>query len=201
MLLTYLGKPTIALFRTTITLIEGQNIKVPCCAIGPPDPEIHWLQSTKRLVSGPSDPENQWLQDTKLLVSNENSSTCVNFSLPNETAVYFCVARNVFGVAIRNLTVIYLSAPQFVMQPRGLLTASISSNVSLHCQAKGSPKPKITWTTPCGAKPDHMKILDNGTLLLWGVSAWDTGLYKCSVTNVAGQSSAMVHLIVPSSKV
>ena len=162
---------------------RGQGAEIRCSAIGPPNPEIQWLGKNKHLSGNKND-------SGVLYLSNSTS---------DDEAVYVCVARNIFGEARRQISVIQLSEPQFVVRPPELLNASVSSTVSLHCQAEGVPKPDITWTPPCGTTPDHIKILENGTLILSGVSAWDTGIYECSATGF-GKSSAKTHLIVPASK-
>ena len=172
-----------SLFPKATHFRRGQDVEIRCSAIGPPNPEIQWLRKNKQLSGNRND-------SGLLYLSNSTS---------DDEAVYVCVARNFFGEARRQIAVNFLSEPQFILRPPELMTASVSSNVSLHCQAEGAPKPEITWTPPCGTTPDHMEILENGTLILSGVSAWDTGIYECSATGF-GKASAKTHLIVPASK-
>ena len=173
-----------SLFPAVTYFKRGQDVEIRCSAIGPPNPEIQWLRENKQLAGNTND-------SGVLYLSNSTS---------DDEGVYICVARNFFGEARRQISVVYLSEPHFVLRSPEMLTASVSSTVFLHCQAEGAPKPKITWTPPCGTTPDHMEILENGTLILSGVSAWDTGIYECSATSFGGKSSAKTHLIVPAGK-
>ncbi|KAL2088938.1 hypothetical protein ACEWY4_015837 [Coilia grayii] len=62
----------------------------------------------------------------------------------------------------------------------------------------------LTWQTPngsminFGAAPSRTSILNDGTLVFYNVSMYDTGRYTCIVVNMAGNTSASAFLNVTS---
>lgn len=70
-------------------------------------------------------------------------------------------------------------------------TLNESNDVTLYCNATGTPPPNVTWSTESG------EIFDPGPLLqLKNIRRVQDGLYWCTAENGAGKSVASVRVIV-----
>lgn len=74
------------------------------------------------------------------------------------------------------------------------------SSAVLHCIATGDPEPRIIWTLNSILLPnqDTPRIGQdsNNSLIFSPVQTGDDGVYVCLASNVAGNDSASVQLIV-----
>ncbi|XP_044169164.1 uncharacterized protein LOC122953369 isoform X1 [Acropora millepora] len=106
-------------------------------------------------------------------------------------------------------------APPFIWDSGQPISSGVEENVTLHCHARGYPKPTFFWITPEGGfvnatRPIYEfeifdddsirvrgKMLQNdGSLLLFNTRVYDSGVYKCVAVNVAGESEGSVNVTV-----
>lgn len=71
-------------------------------------------------------------------------------------------------------------------------------SVTILCRPKAAPTPTIVWTRGSEelGNDGHYTIMDNGDLMISGVSDADGGEYTCTATNSQGVSSSTGSLII-----
>lgn len=88
-----------------------------------------------------------------------------------------------------------ISVPTVEVSP-AKLTVNESESASLWCSARGYPKPTISWSKLGNhSKLDHTAI-SGGKLHLMNISMKDSGVYRCSASNVLGKAQALVRIAV-----
>ena len=88
-----------------------------------------------------------------------------------------------------------ISAPVIAVSP-AKLTVNESETASFQCSVTGNPEPAITWSKRDGQLDITQSAVSRGTLLLKKVVGSDSGVYKCSASNILGQAEALVELVV-----
>ena len=88
-----------------------------------------------------------------------------------------------------------ISAPVVAVSP-AKLTVNESGTASFQCSVSGNPQPAITWSKRDGQSDITQSAVSRGTLLLKEVVGSDSGVYKCSASNILGQAEALVELVV-----
>ena len=88
-----------------------------------------------------------------------------------------------------------ISAPVLKVSPTKL-TVNESGTTSFQCSVSGNPQPAITWSKRDGQSDITQSAVSRGTLLLKKVVGSDSGVYKCSASNILGQVEALVELVV-----
>jgi len=92
-----------------------------------------------------------------------------------------------------------VGAPLSLSISKKHVNSTPGGNVYLKCDAN-DPSAKLDWTRKSGDLPSSSQIFENGTLVLYRVSAKDAGAYICSATSAAGQK-AQVEAVVELSPV
>ena len=80
-------------------------------------------------------------------------------------------------------------------------TVTQRHSATFHCQAYGTPKPRIIWTAgKDGTTPlrmsDRFAILPEGSLVIKRAELSDQGVYHCIASNAAGTDEKSVILTV-----
>ena len=88
-----------------------------------------------------------------------------------------------------------ISSPVIVVST-AKLTVNESGTASFQCSVSGNPQPAITWSKRDGQSDITQSAVSRGTLLLKKVVGSDSGVYKCSASNILGQAEALVELVV-----
>ena len=88
-----------------------------------------------------------------------------------------------------------ISAPVIAVSP-AKLTVNEKGTASFQCSVSGNPQPTITWSKRDGQSDITQSAVSRGTLLLKTVVGSDSGVYKCSASNILGQAESMVQLVV-----
>ena len=88
-----------------------------------------------------------------------------------------------------------ISTPVVAVSPTKL-TVNESGTASFQCSVSGNPQPVITWSKRDGQSDITQSAVSRGTLLLKKVVGSDSGVYKCSASNILGQAQALVELVV-----
>ena len=88
-----------------------------------------------------------------------------------------------------------ISAPVLAVSP-AKLTVNERGTASFQCSVSGNPEPAITWSKRDGQSDITQSAVSRGTLLLKKVVGSDSGVYKCSASNILGQAEALVQLVV-----
>lgn len=117
------------------------------------------------------------------------------------------MAKNSIGESISRearMTVLHANTgnvsptrPQFVQDPAGhvLHVDDESDFIMMHCVSNGNPRPTVSWrfnNQPL-QQSEHVRIYDNGTLVILSPIDEDEGNYKCEASNYLGRVSTIVN--------
>ena len=106
---------------------------------------------------------------------------------------YKCVATNDFG-SVTESFVVSVNIPPEVTIPHQLITVTTGETVFVDCIASGYPLPSVTWLYSNGSS--RIRVLENNTLVIVNASIYDTGLYTCVGSSMAGTSKTTVTITI-----
>ncbi|KRY50894.1 Twitchin [Trichinella britovi] len=130
--------------------------------------------------------------------------------VPEDSGLYKCTVKNDAGETNANLTLNFDIPPEpadfspTIAEKPSITTSADGTVVSLKCVAKAKPKPKATWSldgVPLkeSAKLVHHEETVGPNLYLFRLDIMNpteksAGIYKCSLKNKLGETSANVNL-------
>ncbi|XP_067018278.1 peroxidasin homolog isoform X2 [Acropora muricata] len=88
-----------------------------------------------------------------------------------------------------------IAAPTVAVSP-AKMTVNESKTASFQCSVRGNPKPVSTWSKLEGKSEKILSATTDGKLILRNASGSNSGVYKCSASNILGQAQALVRLVV-----
>ena len=88
-----------------------------------------------------------------------------------------------------------IAAPTVAVSP-AKMTVNESKTASFQCSVSGNPKPVSTWSKLEGKSEKILSATTDGKLILTNAAGSDSGVYKCSASNILGRAQALVRLIV-----
>ncbi|XP_047380794.1 hemicentin-2 [Sciurus carolinensis] len=166
---------------------EGVPASLPCLASGVPTPTVTWTKETHALISG--GPRYNVSQDGTLVITQPS---------PQDAGAYVCTATNAVGFSSQEMRLSVNTRPRIKVNGSHdtdvplRVTAKAGEEVTLDCEAQGSPPPLVTWTKdshPVPSITDRHSLLPSGSLRLAQAQAGDRGLYECVASNPAGSAS------------
>ncbi|XP_078407396.1 LOW QUALITY PROTEIN: hemicentin-1-like [Cetorhinus maximus] len=186
--------PSIKPGRTVYITDEGVAVTLLCEASGAPKPTIVWSKGRELLPR--QEPQRSIDASGNLMIPSPSSE---------DPGVYICTATNVVGFASREMQLFVHTKPKIGGTSPGNLdepieiTATAGMEVTLPCEVQGSPPPIIRWKKDGRLVPfmsARYTVLPSGSLTILDLRASDSGLYKCSAINRAGNASLTLQLIV-----
>ncbi|XP_033937393.1 hemicentin-1 [Pseudochaenichthys georgianus] len=184
---TGLVSPVIAMSPAVLSVVEDQQVTLPCVLLaGNPLPERQWLHNYGLVTS-----------DQYLTVRRDGSLHIERVQL-DDAGDYICLAENVIGATNHTTTVNVYVIPTIQYGPQVFNTIE-GTPITLPCRARGVPPPDITW-----AKGGELLNLggpafsmdSDGSLLITSPSGNETGEFLCTATNAAGHAARKVQLTV-----
>ncbi|MEQ2298224.1 Protein turtle B [Ameca splendens] len=169
---------------------EGGSTLLSCSAQGNPKPMISWLREGEELAT-----------NSKYSV-HDGSLTILGITRDDRGA-YTCRAYSDQGEVLHT-TRLLVQGPPYIVSPPENVTVNISQNALFTCQAEAYPG-NLTYTwfweeDNVYFKNDlklRVRILIDGTLIIFRVKPEDAGKYTCSPSNSLGISpSASAYLTV-----
>ncbi|XP_018598161.2 protein turtle homolog B isoform X1 [Scleropages formosus] len=169
---------------------EGGSITLSCTALGNPKPVVSWLREGETL----GDSEKYKVSDGRLTVVSV---------LREDGGVYMCRAHSPQGEVVHTTRLLVQGSPHIVKPPLNI-TVNISQNAFFSCQAEAYPG-NLTYIwfweeDNVYFKNDlklRVRILIDGTLIIFRVKPEDAGKYTCSPSNSLGLSpTASAYLVV-----
>ncbi|XP_055255516.1 hemicentin-2 isoform X3 [Moschus berezovskii] len=166
---------------------EGVPASLPCVASGVPTPTITWTKETNALASG--DPHYNVSKDGTLVIPRPSVQ---------DAGTYVCTATNAVGFSSQEMRLSVNTKPRILVNGSHeadkplRVTANAGDEVTLDCEAQGSPPPLVTWTKdsrPMLPINDRHHLLPPGSLRLAQAQVSDSGLYKCTASNPAGSAT------------
>ncbi|RXN06313.1 hemicentin-1 [Labeo rohita] len=184
---TGLVSPLIALSPTVVSVIEDQQVTLPCVLLaGNPLPERHWLHDNGLVTSSP------------YVTVRRDGSLHIERVSQQDGGQYTCLAENVVGSSNRTTILNVYVMPTIQHGPQVFSTIE-GTPISLPCRAHGVPKPDITWSKR-GELLDLsgrvFSLVEDGSLYIVSPSGEESGEFVCTATNAAGYSSRKVQLTV-----
>jgi len=88
-----------------------------------------------------------------------------------------------------------ISSPAVVVSPV-TLTVNEGGTASFQCLASGNPEPTVSWGKLGNQSKITQSAVSGGKLELKKVIGSDSGVYRCSATNILGNSQEVVRLTV-----
>ncbi|XP_063876640.1 hemicentin-1-like isoform X2 [Scylla paramamosain] len=173
-----------------LTVLAGQDLKLPCEVTGHPQPYVTWEKD------GESFGETVDLQPGPGYLLMRNVT-------PSMAAIYTCTAQNSIGEAKKEFTVYVNYAPvveeihEYTPEKRVVE----GGQLSLPCHAEAYPIPTKDWSKD-GEKlhptPDLI-ISTSGTVEVSHAAPQHSGNYRCTLTNMLGEAHIEyeVEVIVP----
>uniref|UniRef100_A0A8D3CYE2 Immunoglobulin superfamily member 9B n=1 Tax=Scophthalmus maximus TaxID=52904 RepID=A0A8D3CYE2_SCOMX len=165
---------------------EGGSTLLSCSAQGNPKPMISWLREGEELATNVHDGSLTILGITR-----------------DDRGAYTCRAYSDQGEVLHT-TRLLVQGPPYIVSPPENVTVNISQNALFTCQAEAYPG-NLTYTwfweeDNVYFKNDlklRVRILIDGTLIIFRVKPEDAGKYTCSPSNSLGISpSASAYLTV-----
>nr|XP_032658295.1 protein turtle homolog B isoform X3 [Chelonoidis abingdonii] len=169
---------------------EGSSVTLTCMAFGNPKPIVTWLR------------EGNLLSASEKYQVSDGSLTVMSVSREDRGA-YTCRAYSIQGEAMHT-TRLLVQGPPFIVSPPENITVNISQDALFTCQAEAYPG-NMTYTWYWEEENVYFKndlklrvrILIDGTLIIFRVKSDDAGKYTCIPSNSLGRSpSASAYLTV-----
>uniref|UniRef100_A0A4W3JWV4 Hemicentin 1 n=1 Tax=Callorhinchus milii TaxID=7868 RepID=A0A4W3JWV4_CALMI len=175
-----------------LTVIEGSLISLICESSAIPPPNLMWKKDGLSLLTDTGGRVRVLSGGRQLQVSNAE---------PADSASYTCEASNVAGNSKKEYTLQVYVRPTISnsgTRPTEV-TVTQGSEVSLECEAQGTPRPALTWLKdgrPLTSGRRLTVLSDGQRLLVKDTQVFDTGRYTCVAVNVAGQADRKYDLSV-----
>ncbi|XP_078687492.1 hemicentin-1-like isoform X2 [Branchiostoma floridae x Branchiostoma belcheri] len=165
--------PVIAPVQTQRTVVEGQDVSLPCEAEGTPVPAITWLKDQQVLN----------LQTSRIQVSP--GQLTIKEAQRDDGGEYICSAINAAGEDSHSFTLLIFVVPSLTQFP-GDTKVTEGEDIQLECAAEGVPTPVITWTFRGKIIPAS-SVNGYSSLVVRNARKKDEGTYSCVAENTAGR--------------
>uniref|UniRef100_A0A8C8YVW2 Matrix remodeling associated 5 n=1 Tax=Prolemur simus TaxID=1328070 RepID=A0A8C8YVW2_PROSS len=178
----------------------GGDLKVDCVATGLPNPEISWGLPDGSLVNSFMQSDDSGGRAKRYVVFN-NGTLYFNEVGMREEGDYTCFAENQVGKDEMRVRVKVVAEPAAIRNKTYLVVhVPYGHVVTVPCDAKGEPMPKVTWLSPTNrlipASSEKYQVYPDGTLLIQKAQRSDSGNYTCLVRNGAGEDRKTVWIHV-----
>ncbi|NXI55907.1 MXRA5 protein, partial [Chloroceryle aenea] len=178
----------------------GGDLKVDCVATGLPNPEISWGLPDGSMINTFMQSDDSGSR-TKRYVVFDNGTLYFNDVGLREEGDYTCYAENQIGKDEMKVRVKVVAEPATIRNKTYvIINVPYGDVVTVACEAKGEPTPKVTWLSPANrpipALSDKYQVYRDGTLLIQKAQRSDTGNYTCVARNSAGEDRKIVWIHV-----
>ncbi|XP_068126018.1 matrix-remodeling-associated protein 5 [Hyperolius riggenbachi] len=181
-------------------VLFGGDLKVDCVATGVPNPEISWSLPDGSMVNNVMQSDDSGGRTRRYVVFN-NGTLYFNEVGMKEEGDYTCYAINQMGQDEMRVSVkIVAEKPSIKNKTYSIINVPYGDVVTLSCEAKGEPVPKITWFSPANrpipTSSDKYQIYQDGNLLIQKAQRSDSGNYTCLAQNSGGEDKKVVQIQV-----
>ncbi|NWS66255.1 MXRA5 protein, partial [Crotophaga sulcirostris] len=178
----------------------GGDLKVDCVATGLPNPEISWGLPDGSMINSFMQSDDSGSRTKRYVVFN-NGTLYFNDVGLREEGDYTCYAENQIGKDEMKVRVKVVAEPATIRNKTyTIINVPYGDVVTVACEAKGEPTPKVTWLSPTNrpipALSDKYQVYRDGTLLIQKAQRSDSGNYTCVARNSAGEDRKIVWIHV-----
>ncbi|NXH09925.1 MXRA5 protein, partial [Bucco capensis] len=178
----------------------GGDLKVDCVATGLPNPEISWGLPDGSMINTFMQSDDSGSRTKRYVVFN-NGTLYFNDVGLREEGDYTCYAENQIGKDEMKVRVKVVAEPATIRNKTYvIINVPYGDVVTVACEAKGEPTPKVTWFSPANrpipALTDKYQVYRDGTLLIQKAQRSDSGNYTCVARNSAGEDRKIVWIHV-----
>ncbi|XP_058494160.1 hemicentin-1 isoform X1 [Solea solea] len=181
--------PTIKQGSQTVSVLISNPAVLECIVSGVPPPRVTWRKHGAILAG--NNPRYTVAEDGSLHILSAQVT---------DTGRYLCMATNQAGTQRKRVD-LQVYVPPSITDGRTNVTVTVNVQTTLSCEASGIPKPTVSWTKNGHAintdqNQNMYRLLSSGSLVVIAPTVEDTAVYKCVVSNEAGEHSRSIHLTV-----
>ncbi|XP_066295686.1 hemicentin-1-like [Branchiostoma lanceolatum] len=189
-------KPKVTSISNPRPVREDGNVILHCPHDGYPPPKVRWIHNKSRTIVPDED---------KYFVSGEGSLQ-IHPVAWGDSGLYMCEVWNRLGSDVAKTELVVWVAPRFTKpEPYGTKEIFVyEKNVTVGCQAIGSPAPSIKWYREghdgkALALSRHQLLTVTGDLIFLRVTEDDKGTYVCNASSDAGfiTTTIFIEILVP----
>ncbi|MGH0142774.1 UNVERIFIED_CONTAM: hypothetical protein FKN15_041496 [Acipenser sinensis] len=186
--------------QTNKKVTYGGDLKVDCIASGLPDPDITWGLPDGTMVNSVMQSDDSGIRTKRYVVFN-NGTLYFNEVGMREEGNYTCYAENRMGKDEMKVHVkVVADSPTIKNKTYSVINVPYGEHISLKCNAKGEPAPRIVWLSPTNriipTSSDKYQVHSDGMLLIQKAQRFDNGNYTCLAKNSAGEDKKVVRVDV-----
>ncbi|XP_024909219.1 hemicentin-1 [Cynoglossus semilaevis] len=178
-------RPVFKELPADLTLNKGQSLALSCHAQGRPLPVISWTVNNSPYTGASVDQSGR----SSVLITNATAA---------DAGTHGCAAENSVG-SIRALSFVRVREPPVLRGEAHMSqTVVLGGTTMLDCPVHGDPRPVLRWLRDGKPLVRSLQIqaLQNGSLVVRGVTAADGGQYQCVAESEAGSVERTVTLRV-----
>ncbi|XP_047146188.2 fibronectin type III domain-containing protein isoform X1 [Hydra vulgaris] len=180
-------------FPDEINVPFENAFEIRCNASGFPVPKFEWYHNSTQLSV--KDARRSWTENT------DNQGSVLSFTKMafSDNGIYICIAINSQDTITQSTFIkVRAMAPLFEIPVEDPIYLFRTADMMIHCSPSAGPIPTFTWSKDNVVIADggRYTVYSNGTLLIKGVLATDSGLYKCSAENPLGKAESQGTAIV-----
>ncbi|CAF0756370.1 unnamed protein product [Rotaria sp. Silwood1] len=177
--LIYAEPPTVTTESSHILVSPGHDVDLKCSVIGEAYPDIRWFKENELVTRHRTSPNGQL--HIRQASEEEDSGN------------YTCFVQNTVGSASASVRLDVGIKPTINL-PVKEIQIEIDEKVQLVCEVHGSPKPHIVWYYNNTERPYQSD--DKSTMIITNVQQHHAGIYTCFASNLFGNTSDNINLIV-----
>lgn len=153
-----------------VAALAGDDVELFCIFGGTPMPKLSWHKDNAQVI----------IHSDHFTLLNNNRSLLIRNITIDDQSMYSCNVNSMYNA----INVFVQEKPYFIIKPENIVTKE-NENVTIQCQAHGTPRPEIKWLYN-GELITDTKIIINTNLIIQNVTKYNVGNYGCNATNSVG---------------
>ncbi|XP_067138831.1 limbic system-associated membrane protein-like [Centruroides vittatus] len=168
--------PKIKPFSFNGRVKEGEKALTTCLVVSNSDHlTFSWLKNGVEITDTTADIRIKYGPDYSLVI--------IDPVQVNSEGNYTCIVNSKVGSSSYVAELLVEAAPTWNEEPKDE-NVIIGETLTLKCNAKGSPLPRITWKKIKKSSKDLTPIMTtNGTIIITNITEKDGGVYQCEASN------------------